>query len=273
MTISMKVSKALSLEEIRALMAASESLGFEGTKREEVYEWVRQTLVMQEYHKARRSERGQLREYIGKMTGLSRAQVTRLIKQYLETGEVKARAGKRRRFARQYTREDIELLAEVDELHETMSGPATVKIMYRQLYEYGKREYERLAGISVAHLYNLRKSAGYRKRRIYYEKTKPTKVGIGERRKPEPEGRPGYLRVDTVHQGDLDGVKGLYHVTVVDEMTQWQVMGGTWLAGSAVRRALLARALCLGKSARKPRFQAFPNVRVIFHPCRMPESG
>ena len=34
---------------------------------------------------------------------------------------------------------------------------------------------------------------------------------IGERRRPEPNGKPGYIRIDTVHQGDLDGVKGVYH--------------------------------------------------------------
>jgi hypothetical protein len=52
-------------------------------------------------------------------------------------------------------------------------------------------------------------------------------VSIGERRAPQPEGRPGYLRVDTVHQGDRDGAKGVYHINAVDEVTQWQVVGAT----------------------------------------------
>jgi hypothetical protein len=71
----------------------------------------------------------------------------------------------------------------------------------------------------------MRKSAAYRKRRIAYQKTRPTQVAIGERRKPTPEGKPGYLRIDSVHQGDLDGVKGVYHIDAVDEVTQWQVIG------------------------------------------------
>jgi hypothetical protein len=79
--------------------------------------------------------------------------------------------------------------------------------------------------LSVAHLYNLRKTGTYRKRRIVCQETRPTPVRIGERRKPDPQGRPGYLRVDTVHQGDQDGVKGVYHLNAVDEVTQWQVMG------------------------------------------------
>ncbi len=52
-------------------------------------------------------------------------------------------------------------------------------------------------------------------------------MSIGERRAPRPEGRPGYLRVDTVHQGDRDGAKGVYHINAVDEVTQWQVVGAT----------------------------------------------
>jgi transposase InsO family protein len=42
-----------------------------------------------------------------------------------------------------------------------------------------------------------------------------------------PAGRPGYLRIDTVHQGDLEGIKGVYHVNAVDEVTQWEVVGAT----------------------------------------------
>lgn len=52
-------------------------------------------------------------------------------------------------------------------------------------------------------------------------------VAIGERRKPNPEHKPGYLRVDTVHPGDLDGIKGVYHINAVDQETQWQVLGAT----------------------------------------------
>ena len=115
----------------------------------------------------------------------------------------------------------------VDEAHETLSGPATQKILYREFHDYGDPRYERLAAISVAHIYNLRRSRTYRERRVQYHKTRPVQVGIGERRRPEPNGKPGYLRVDTVHQGDLDGVKGVYHINAVDEVTQWQVVGAT----------------------------------------------
>jgi transposase InsO family protein len=134
---------------------------------------------------------------------------------------------RRRRFSQLYTRADIELLASVDEAHETLSGPATRRILEREYLLYKRPEYARLAGISVAHLYNLRKSQRYRERLLNYTRTRPTAVSIGERRKPQPEGQPGYLRLDTVHQGDGPEGKGVYHIDAVDEVTQWQVVGAT----------------------------------------------
>ena len=88
-----------------------------------------------------------------------------------------------------------------------------------------KAEYACLAEISVAHLYNLRRSPGYRKLAAKWEPTRPTATSIGERRRPDPQGQPGYLRIDTVHQGDWNGVKGVYHINAVDAVTQWQVVG------------------------------------------------
>jgi transposase InsO family protein len=161
------------------------------------------------------------------MTGLSRAQVTRLIGRYQESGMVKELGYRRNRFAVHYQPADVELLAAVDEAHETLSGPATQKILYREFFEYSDQRYRRLATISAPHIYNLRKSRIYRDRKIVYQKTRPVQVAIGERRRPNPQGRPGYLRIDTVHQGDLEGIKGVYHINAVDEVTQWQVVGAT----------------------------------------------
>ena len=105
------------------------------------------------------------------------------------------------------------------------SGPATRKVLRRMAGVFGDGAFERLAGLSNGHLYNLRKSRTYQAARVAVEPTRPSPVAIGERRRPDPQGRPGFLRVDTVHQGDLDGVKGLYHVNLVDEVTQWEHIG------------------------------------------------
>jgi|SRR5579864_167936 len=223
----MENTEKLSLEQIQAFLQASQEVRFQATKREETYEWITRTLCYQEYGKQKREAKGLLRQYIASMTGRRRAQVTRLIARYLKDGQVKERGYRRNRFERRYTAADIELLGAVDEAHETLSGPATQKILYREFYEYGNKDYRRLAAISAPHIYNLRKTPAYRKRRIVYQKTRPVQVAIGERRKPTPDGKPGYLRIDTVHQGDLDGIKGVYYINAVDEVTQWQVIGAT----------------------------------------------
>ncbi|RPJ52521.1 MAG: transposase [Acidobacteria bacterium] len=223
----MEESEKLSLEQMRAFLEASGEVRFRAHDRRELYEWVSQTLRQQDYSQLTRVSKGLVRRYVAKMTGLSRAQVTRLIGGYQQGGEVRSRAYRRHRFPQRYTRADIELLAAVDEAHETLSGPATQKILQRALHDFGDTGFARLARLSVAQLYRLRKSRTYRQRRVAYQPTRPTQVAIGERRRPEPQGRPGYLRVDTVHQGDLDGTKGLYHINAVDEVTQWQVVGAT----------------------------------------------
>ncbi len=106
----------------------------------------------------------------------------------------------------------------------TPLGPTVKKLCERAWERFGEQRFERLTTISVSHLYNLRKRSEYRKIRIVHEKTRPTKNTIGIRRKPDPQGRPGFIRIDTVHQGDRDGIKGLYHINAVDEVTQLEVV-------------------------------------------------
>jgi len=83
--------------------------------------------------------------------------------------------------------------------------------------------YERLKDISASRLYDLRSAVRYRERAITYEKTQSVQTPIGERRKPRPNGTPGFIRTDSVHQGDRDGKKGVYHINNVDEVTQWEI--------------------------------------------------
>ena len=220
----MSEAKKLDAEQIEAFLAGSQELRFRGKQRAEVYEWITRTLRVQEYRTQGKKMRGLLRRCVEKMTGRSRTQVTLLVARYMKHSEVKVTSYRRHSFASRFTRADVELLAQVDEAHETLSGPATKKILEREFREYKHAAYERLAGISVAHIYNLRQRPRYRERRLNYIKTRAVQVAIGERRKPRPDGKPGYLRVDTVHQGDLDGIKGVYHVNLVDEVTQWQMV-------------------------------------------------
>lgn len=221
----MQNAENLSHEQIREFLQSSRKIEFAGCRRAEIYDWVERTLAAQRYGSLGKTERGLVRAYAEKVTGLSASQMTRLIRAYLDIGRVCGKPYQRHRFGTRYTVQDIALLAEVDRVHERLSGPATRCILRREYQQFGRAEYARLAQISVAHLYNLRHSARYRNQVAVYEPTRPTPTTIGERRRPDPQGRPGFLRVDTVHQGDWDGTKGVYHINAVDTVTQWQVVG------------------------------------------------
>ena len=218
-------AESLSREQIREFLESSEPIEFAGGGRNERYAWVERVLAAQRYGELRKRDRGVVRAYLEKVTGMSASQTTRLIRAFLDHGVVRAAPYQRHRFRARYTAEDVALLAEVDRAHERLSGPATRRILQREYEQYGRKEYQRLAKISVGHLYNLRASARYRNQAAVFEATRSTAAAIGERRRPEPQGRPGFLRVDTVHQGDWDGAKGVYHINAVDAVTQWQVVG------------------------------------------------
>jgi len=226
MIVTLRTEGLQNLEQIKAFLEGSAPLGFEPPGREAVYEWLATELRRFGYARLGKADKGLLRQYLAKVTGLSRAQLTRLIGQFVKHGTISDRRGRPAKpFARRYTEQDVRLLAEIDALHGTLSGPATRKLCERAYHRFGDDRYQRLAGISNGHLYNLRQAPGYKGMRGQFIKTRATTVQIGQRRKPRPEGQPGFLRVDSVHQGDLDGIKGLYHINLVDEVTQLQFVG------------------------------------------------
>src|SRR5260370_16862158 len=98
-------------------------------------------LGRQQYQQESGPARGLLRSYLVKMTGRSRAQVTRLIARYRKSGSLQPAPYRRHRFPQRYTRADLELLARVDEAHENLSGPATRRILEREYRQYGKSEH------------------------------------------------------------------------------------------------------------------------------------
>ena len=220
----MNDTELLELNQVREFVNASDSIVFRPANRAESYEWVARTLKRFNYFKISKIEKGTVRAYLAKRTGYSRAQLNRLIAQYRENHWIGKKHRTRNCFAKSYTQVDILLLAETDECHQTLSGTATKKLFERGYNVFGDNRYERLSHISVAHIYNLRKRNIYREKRRYFTKTQRSVVAIGERRKPSPNGAPGYLRIDTVHQGDQDQAKGVYYVNAVDEVTQMEVI-------------------------------------------------
>jgi len=212
-------------EKMRGFLENSQGLEFQTESRQELYGWIQATLVAQEYFHLKKKERGVIRAYLRKVSRLSLAHLTRLIRQYRRDGILSSALKTRRCFPTTYTREDVALLAETDRLHQRLSGPATRCLFERAWKQFGDTKFERLAQISVSHLYNLRRRDEYRRHCAEFDSTKSVQISIGERRRPDPRDRPGFLRVDTVHQGDWEGVKGVYHINAVDAVTQWEVVG------------------------------------------------
>ena len=212
------------VEQVRQFLEGSEVVEFRGLTAKDKYYWIEEVLIRFEYHLLKRDGKGVIRRYTRKVTGYSRSQVSRLIAEYQRTGRLKKTEYRRHRFPRRYTPSEVELLAKTDELHGWLSGPATKKIMEREYEVYGNAEFGNIFQISVAHLYNLRRSNIYRGMTRRFTRTKPVVSKIGERAKPDPMGQPGYIRIDTVHQGDINGQKGVYHINAVDEITQWEIV-------------------------------------------------
>ena len=225
--MTLQTERLQTVEQIRGFLDGNGEVDFRPLDRDEAYGFVRRTLVRLDYDALGRAGKGTVREFLGKATGLSRAQVTRLIGQYRATGRVQDRraANSGRSFERVYTPADIRLLAEADEIGGQLCGPAACEVLRRQYEVFGDARFERLSRLSPSHLYNLRRSKTYRARRTTVDHTRPTTVRIGERRRPDPGGKPGYVRVDTVHQGDRNGVKGVYDINLIDEVTQFEHLG------------------------------------------------
>lgn len=221
----MNDSHMMSISQIRAFLKFSEIIKFEGVSQKEKYLWLENVLNRFGYFRLRKKDKGIVKSYVMKMTGISDAQLGRLIKQKKKIGKILASSKKRHSFPSLYNANDIALLIKTDNAHERMSGYATKGIFKREHDVYGKTEYCRLKNISVSHIYNLRGRRQYTSASLTYTKTQATQVQIVERRKPNPEGKPGYLRVDSVHQGDLDKEKGVYHINMVDEVAQWEIVG------------------------------------------------
>lgn len=225
MTTIMNDSRIVSINQLENIIKVGADIKFRGVSREEKYEWIGKTLGKFRYHVLKKKEKSMVKQYVTQMTGYSDSQFGKLVAKKKKVGVIMPSSTKRRTFPKKYTPEDVARLIETDKAHERLSGKATKNIFSRMHNVFHDQRFARLKDISVSHIYNLRTRRQYVSQAMFYEKTKPTPVNIGERRKPEPQGKPGFLRVDTVHQGDRDKEKGVYHINIVDEIIQWEIVG------------------------------------------------
>ena len=254
MTTNMDDTKITTLEQIAQVLKSSQGLVFKGVGRGQIYAWIEAVLKRLNYFELNRRGKGLVKTYVQRLSGLSRAQLTRLVMKFLLEGCIRPTRARRNKFPAKYMDVDKRLLVHTDNVHNRLSGPATKKILERQYRVYGDKDFVRLQFVSVAHIYRLRKSSIYQRLAQTFAKTHSVCVAIGIRRKPNPQGQPGYIRVDTVHQGDLNGEKGVYYVNLVDEVTQWEIL----ICVSAISEAHLGPALAMA-------LMCFPFVILGFH--------
>jgi len=225
MTITMNDSHIYTVPQIQAFLKIDTAIKFKSVSKKEKYAWINEVLTKFKYFSLKKKDKGIVRDYIVKMTGLSQSQADRIIKRKRDFGKVFLSSSARHRFPKKYSPTDIALLIKTDNAQERLSGPATKTILKREHEIFNKKEYRNISQISIAHIYNLRATNQYRSHCLTIKKTQSSKIPIGERRKPEPCGSPGFLRVDSVHQGDYGKQKGVYHINITDETTQWELVG------------------------------------------------
>jgi hypothetical protein len=232
MKIIMNDENIVSIAQLKVFLkevgqSVSFSINNNGNKnKQEMYDWVGTVTSKFRYFSLSKRERGIVLDYIVKITKRSRVQIKRLIKRKKEFGKIRLMESRKNKFPVIYSPSDIARLIETDNAHGRLSGPATKRILEREYIIYGKVNYERISHISIPHIYNIRnKNRQYQSSILFISKTQAVKRNIGERRKPQPNGIPGYLRIDSVHQGDRDKEKGVYYINMVDEVTQWEIIG------------------------------------------------
>ena len=179
------------MEEVRAFVEGSEPVDIKLADRASAHDLIRRTLGFA-YHG----------EGAKGLSGLSSGR--RLSRAQLAHPAAGDRGGRRR--SAKYANADIRLLAEVDAI-----------LRHRKvLFRVFARDFRPAATCTTWPIADV-------PGRAHDRGAEAAKVAIGERRRPDPRGRPGFLRVDTVHQGDLDGVKGVYHINLVARSPNWAV--------------------------------------------------
>lgn len=226
MNINMNNLPTGSICQMEEFLKSNDFIKMEITSPKDRYDFIKEVLNKIHYRKLKKKEKMLVIKYLSFLTKYSKTHLKHLVKLWKEGKMFFSTTRDRHRFPVKYFASDIAKLIASDVAHRCLNGFATKEVMRREFEVFGKKEYANIAEISVSHLYNLRNhNLQYESSEaLFFKPTPTTSVNIGIRRKPLPYGKPGYLRVDSVHQGDKDGVKGVYHINIIDEVTQYEMI-------------------------------------------------
>ena len=219
--IKMNDSGINTIQQIKQFLKASDSLhiSLSSVSLETRYRFIGKVIRRLRYFQLGKGDKHWVLLYLARITGYQRSQLLHLISQ--------ARLGKRgwerkpylrpaKASHRLYSPLDVKLLEKTDEYHLRLSEKATKEILRREVEVFHHHEYQRIARISHSHISNLRQSPFYRQSWVNHTKKRSRQIGIAQ--PPDNQGKPGSIRIDTVHQRDI------YHVNAVDEISQWEVV-------------------------------------------------
>ncbi|MFT5118155.1 MAG: hypothetical protein ACI9NY_001693 [Kiritimatiellia bacterium] len=180
MKMIMSLEQLNSIDDVRGFLEGTQAVifGVAATKKER-YRWVQKALVKHRYMLLNKAGKGLMTRYLMKVTSYSHVQTKRLIRQYVNTGKVTVRFARGNGFKPTYTSADVRLLARMDELHGQPSGAVIKRFCERAHDNFNDSAHERLASISVSHLYNLRSSKTYQRQRCTLTQAVPKKAPIG----------------------------------------------------------------------------------------------
>ena len=150
MIVTIQTERVVTLEQVRAFVEGNEPVDLVGAGRQSPCELIGRTVGRFGYRGLGKRDKGLVRCCLAKVTGLSRAQLTRLLRQYLDSGRIVDHRGgpPARPFQRRYTKGDVRLLGVVDEQLGQMSGPATRAVMRREFEVFGDARFEQLSRLS-----------------------------------------------------------------------------------------------------------------------------
>jgi len=205
-------SRLTNVSQLKEFLKGSQKLNLSLRKADisDKYQFIDKTVDRFKYFSLRKKEKRIVVNYIKKITGYKKAQLYRLIGRAIK-GKLKRKAYHRVNPNRIYTGHDIKLLEKTDEAHLRLSEKATQEVLRREFAVFGKGEYQTISRISHSHITNLRHSVVYKS--SWHNHTKARQVPIGITQPPENYGRPGSIKVDTVHQRDV------YYINSADEIT------------------------------------------------------